>query len=43
VKLTEVVFDSGSSFTYFAAQPYQALVTAVSLKPFSPVMQMIHE
>ncbi|XP_066355132.1 aspartic proteinase Asp1-like [Miscanthus floridulus] len=29
VKLTEVVFDSGSSFTYFAAQPYQALVTAL--------------
>ncbi|KAK1628236.1 hypothetical protein QYE76_002551 [Lolium multiflorum] len=25
----EVVLDSGSSFTYFSAQPYQALVTAL--------------
>lgn len=25
----EVVFDSGSSFTYFSAQPYQALVDAI--------------
>jgi hypothetical protein len=30
----EVVFDSGSSFTYFAAQPYHALVTAVNFKTF---------
>ncbi|CAL4911342.1 unnamed protein product [Urochloa decumbens] len=29
VRPMEVVFDSGSSFTYFAAQPYQALVTAL--------------
>lgn len=35
----EVVFDSGSSFTYFAAQPYQVLVTAASFRSFSPVMQ----
>jgi hypothetical protein len=30
----EVVLDSGSSFTYFSAQPYQALVTAVSFRKF---------
>jgi len=29
VRPMEVVFDSGSSVTYFAAQPYQALVTAL--------------
>ncbi|TVU51188.1 hypothetical protein EJB05_02597 [Eragrostis curvula] len=29
VRPMEVVFDSGSSFTYFAAQPYHALVTAL--------------
>ncbi|KAL6906164.1 hypothetical protein ACP4OV_003765 [Aristida adscensionis] len=29
VRPMEVVFDSGSSFTYFAAQPYQALVSAL--------------
>ncbi|KAG2615147.1 aspartic proteinase Asp1-like [Panicum virgatum] len=29
VRSMEVVFDSGSSFTYFAAQPYQTLVTAL--------------
>lgn len=29
VRLAKVVFDSGSSFTYFAAKPYQALVTAL--------------
>ncbi|KAF8726318.1 hypothetical protein HU200_019780 [Digitaria exilis] len=29
VRPMEVVFDSGSSFTYFAAQPYQALFTAL--------------
>jgi hypothetical protein len=25
----EVVFDSGSTYTYFTAQPYQATVAAV--------------
>jgi len=25
----EVVFDSGSTYTYFTAQPYQAVVSAV--------------
>ena len=34
VRSMEVVFDSGSSFTYFAAQPYQTLVTAVNFKTF---------
>ena len=34
VRPMEVVFDSGSSFTYFAAQPYQTLVTAVNFKTF---------
>lgn len=29
VKSMEVVFDSGSTYTYFAAQPYQATVSAV--------------
>ncbi|KQJ92016.1 aspartic proteinase Asp1 [Brachypodium distachyon] len=29
VRPMEVVLDSGSSFTYFGAQPYQALVTAL--------------
>ncbi|XP_044434707.1 aspartic proteinase Asp1-like isoform X2 [Triticum aestivum] len=29
VKPTEVVFDSGSTYTYFAAQPYQATVSAI--------------
>ena len=29
VKPMEVVLDSGSSFTYFSSQPYQALVTAL--------------
>ncbi|XP_062202697.1 aspartic proteinase Asp1-like [Phragmites australis] len=29
VRPIEVVLDSGSSFTYFATQPYQALVTAL--------------
>ncbi|XBI05167.1 hypothetical protein VPH35_133359 [Triticum aestivum] len=29
VKPTEVVFDSGSTYTYFAAQPYQATVCAI--------------
>jgi hypothetical protein len=43
VRLAKVVFDSGSSFTYFAAKPYQALVTAVGLKPSSPVTQMNRE
>uniref|UniRef100_M8BZP4 Aspartic proteinase Asp1 n=1 Tax=Aegilops tauschii TaxID=37682 RepID=M8BZP4_AEGTA len=31
VKPMEVVFDSGSTYTYFAAQPYQATVSAVYL------------
>jgi hypothetical protein len=30
VKSMEVVFDSGSTYTYFAAQPYQAVVAAVN-------------
>ncbi|KAG8089356.1 hypothetical protein GUJ93_ZPchr0011g28714 [Zizania palustris] len=29
VKLTEVVFDSGSTYTYFTAQPYQAAVSLI--------------
>ncbi|KAM3405622.1 hypothetical protein ACQJBY_008245 [Aegilops geniculata] len=29
VKPMEVVFDSGSTYTYFAAQPYQATVSAI--------------
>ena len=29
VKPMEVVFDSGSTYTYFTAQPYQAVVSAV--------------
>ncbi|KAL6870811.1 hypothetical protein ACP4OV_014659 [Aristida adscensionis] len=29
VKPMEVVFDSGSTYTYFAAQPYQAVVSAL--------------
>lgn len=29
VKSMEVVFDSGSTYTYFAAQPYQATVSAI--------------
>lgn len=30
VKPMEVVFDSGSTYTYFTAQPYQAVVSAVN-------------
>ncbi|KAM3311643.1 hypothetical protein ACQJBY_031959 [Aegilops geniculata] len=43
VKPMEVVFDSGSTYTYFAAQPYQATVSALkaglskSLKEVSDV------
>ncbi|XP_078157239.1 aspartic proteinase Asp1-like isoform X3 [Carex rostrata] len=29
IKKMDVVFDSGSSYTYFTSQPYQALVSAV--------------
>ncbi|KAG8048415.1 hypothetical protein GUJ93_ZPchr0009g1636 [Zizania palustris] len=29
VRPMEVVFDSGSSFTYFAAQPYQVIINAI--------------
>ena len=32
----EVVFDSGSTYTYFAAQAYQATVSAVDLNNTTP-------
>jgi hypothetical protein len=35
VRPMEVVLDSGSSYTYFSAQPYQALVTAVNFRNIS--------
>lgn len=43
VKQMEVVIDSGSSYTYFGYQPYQALVSAVNLRRSIEHTHTIHD